>query len=625
MGRHIFRKAEARKSKERRRRAAKLASRSNASSARAAAKKSSSVRAAANSATRSQQLNLAPPVRRISDWLDSSGSSRALMDLAHDAIIIRDPASRIVSWNASAAQLYGWKAREAVGHVTHSLLDTKWPVSLEVANGDLFEKGYWEGELSHRRKDGARIIVDSRESLLRDSNGRPLLIKEINRDITEERRQLNYLRLLSEVSASVNEAGTIEEALRWSLASICLQTDWCAARACTVTVRGGEHLWSDPVWFFTDEKRMRRFRDAVDGQRRCVAAGCMASRVFQKDEPVWLENLRRDSHYALVLLAAGVSLQCAYGFPIRLGPEGGVVIELFSAVPKGVDAAFTNTMHDVGRHLGRLFERFGAEEAQRALSISLMRAQDDERRRIARELHDSTGQYLSALALAIDAARSHGDDVPPATVRKLEEATEIINRCSAELRTLSHLLHPPLLEELGLISAVNWYVDGFGERSGLQLDLALPAELPRFESSSELTIFRALQECLTNIHRHSGSKTAAVTLELDGSQLVLEVRDAGKGIEKETLGGWLINKKRPGVGISGMRERVRDLGGTLDIKSSPKGTSVRLAIPARQRTAPAIRAAEAAAAPSPSNSRNAKTASRSAKNAAKSVAATAHD
>ena len=538
------------------------------------------------------------------------------MDLAHDAIIIRDPASRIVSWNASAARLYGWKTKEALGEVTHTLLDTNWPVSFDAANEELFDHGYWEGELGHRRKEGTPIVVESRQSLLRDSKGKPLLIKEINRDITEQRRQLNYLRLLNEVSSSVNTALASDEALRLSLASICLHTEWCAARACTVSVRDGENLWGEPVWLLTDAERFGSFRDAIDSRWTSFDAGRMASRAFKKNEPVWIKDLHRDSHYAPVLLASRVSLQCAYGFPIRLGPEGGVVIELFSDVPREFDAAFANTMHDVGRHLVRLFERFGAEEAQRALSVSLMRAQDDERRRIARELHDSTGQYLTALGLAIEAARGHCDTMPPAAIRKLEEASEIIRRCSAELRTLSYLLHPPLLEELGLISAVNWYVDGFAERSGLQLDVNLPAELPRFESSSELTIFRALQECLTNIHRHSGSKTAAVKLEVDGSQLLLEVRDSGKGIERETLGGWFVNKKRSGMGISGMRERVRDLGGTLEIKSGDKGTAVCLAIPVRHRSAAAIPSAEPATpAATP----------RGAKNGAKSMAFTAND
>ena len=514
----------------------------------------------------------------VARWLDSAGSSRALINLAHDAVIIRDPKSRIESWNPSAARLYGWTAEEAAGQAIHTLLDTKWPSSLEAAEQALASQGYWEGELDHRRKDGTRIIVESRQALLRDANGKPLLIKEINRDVTQQRRQLSYLRLLDEISASVNEARTIEEALRWLLTSICLRTKWCAARAVMFNAGTDDEFQHAPVWFVSDERRFGALRDAVEAspyfqQKR------MAQRIFRDGQPVWIRDLQKEPDFASILKAISPPLHSAYAFPISLAPSRGVVIVLFSDAPKELDQTFTGTMSDVGRHLGRLFERLGAEEAQRALSISLMRAQDDERRRVARELHDSAGQYLSALALAIDAARSHGDAVPPAARRKLEEATEIINRCSAEIRTLSHLLHPPLLEELGLLSAVNWYVEGFAERSGLKVDVQIPVQLARFKPSVELALFRALQECLNNIHRHSGSSTASVKIESDDSHLMLEVRDEGRGIEPEMWGQWLGSKKRAGVGLNGMRERLKDLGGTLEIQSNRKGTTVRATIP----------------------------------------------
>jgi PAS domain S-box-containing protein len=516
----------------------------------------------------------------VARWLESAGTARAVMDLAHDAIIIRDAHSRVEWWNAGASRLYGWTAKESLGQITHSLLDTKFPSDKEAVDDALLSKGFWEGELQHRRKDGTRIIVESRQSLLRDSVGAPLLIKEINRDITQQRRQLSYLRLLGEVSTSLNEARTVEEALRWSLASICVQTDWCAARTCTVNSDTNGDAASC-IWFLSDEQRFGPLRDALDSkQQRHVV-----ERAFSKKEHVWIRDLRKDAHFTGILEAMQLDLLCAYAFPVALGSKDGVVITLFSEVPKELDEAFSSTMSGVGRHLARLFERLGAEESQRALSVSLMRAQDDERRRIARELHDSTGQYLSALTLAIEAARSHGEAVPPAASRKLEEAMEIINRCSAELRTLSHLLHPPLLEDLGLASAVNWHVEGFAERSGVKVDLRLPAQLARFDSSVELTLFRVLQECLTNIHRHSGSKTASVKIGAGPQYLTLEVRDAGKGIEQERLGNWFGNKKRPGVGISGMRERVKDLGGTLEIRSSNEGTVVRATIPAISRAA----------------------------------------
>lgn len=508
------------------------------------------------------------------------------MGVAHDAIILRDAANRVESWNPSAERLYGWSAGEALGQVTHTLLDTQFPSSLEAAERALFRDGYWEGELHHRRKDGTEIIVESRQALLRDATGQALLIKEINRDITQQRRQLNYLRLLNEVSAAVNEARSVREALRWSLASICLQTHWCAARAAMVNGGGGEMSGADVVWFLSDENRFASFRAAVDVKARLP----YAERVFQKGESLWIPDMFKDPYFAKIP-QADCGLRGAYLFPISLGTNG-VVVALFCDRPMELDEAFGSTLRDVGRHLGRLFERLAAEEVHRALSVSLMRAQDDERRRVARELHDSTGQYLSALSLALDAARGYGDAVPAAVTRKLEEASEIINRCSAEIRTLSHLLHPPLLEELGLTSAVNWYVEGFAKRSGLAVDVQVPSQMGRFDATSELTLFRALQECLTNIHRHSGSRTASVRIECKDGQLILEVRDEGKGIEREMLGNWLRKGKGVGVGISGMRERMRDLGGTLEIQSGSGGTSVRATVPLRERVAQAADASQ---------------------------------
>lgn len=531
--------------------------------------------------------------RTISEWLDSKGSGRALMAIAHDAVILRDPTSRIESWNASAERLYGWTAKEARGKVTHTLLETKFPKGLKEANDALFKVGYWEGELEHRRKDGTRIVVESRQALLRDPSGAPMLIKEINRDITQQLRRLKYLRVLGEVSSAMNEASSVEDALRKALTSICIQTDWDAARGCMVNRETNQEIPGTSVWYLSDEKRFAPLRDATDTKRRRPNEKCVAERVLENGGPVWVPDVRKDSYFAARPEIQRTGVKCSYGFPVILSPGVAIAIALFADSPMEVDEAFAGTMNGIGRHLARLSQRLSAENTHRDLSISLMRAQDDERRRVARELHDSTGQYLSALTLAIDAARSH-QDLPAASIRKLEEAAQIINHCSAEVRTLSHLLHPPLLEELGLVSAVNWYLDGFAERSGLQMQVDIPAQMARFEPAAELALFRALQECLTNIHRHSGSKTAAVKIEVNEQNLTLEVRDQGKGIEQTTLGGWLGNSKRMGVGISGMRERVKDLGGTLDIQSGQAGTTVIVAIPARVRTAVVATADEVA-------------------------------
>lgn len=213
-----------------------------------------------------------------------------------------------------------------------------------------------------------------------------------------------------------------------------------------------------------------------------------------------------------------------------------------------------------------------AQEELRQLSAKLMNSQDEERRRIARELHDSAGQYLAAISMALEGVRYEAQGLPDSLRRKLEEAAEITKACASEIRTISHLLHPPLLDELGLGSAIRWYVEGFAGRSGIQVATEIPEEVDRLGHGVELVLFRVLQESLTNVHRHSGSKTASVKLGTDSHQVWLEVQDQGRSAVSSA-------SFRPGVGVTGMRERVRDLGGTLEIISDPGGTHVKAVIP----------------------------------------------
>lgn len=209
----------------------------------------------------------------------------------------------------------------------------------------------------------------------------------------------------------------------------------------------------------------------------------------------------------------------------------------------------------------------------RQLSASLLRTQDDERRRIARELHDSAGQYLGGVSIALEVAQREQQ----AANLKLDEAAQLAKGCAQEIRTISHLLHPPLIEDLGLASAAQWYVEGFAARSGIRVELEIPGQLDRLGDHVELVLFRILQESLTNIHRHSGSKTAAVRIGADSRQAWLEVQDYGKGAAAD-------GPLRPGMGITGMRERVKDLAGILEIDSGEKGTRVRAVLPLSGRS-----------------------------------------
>ncbi len=213
----------------------------------------------------------------------------------------------------------------------------------------------------------------------------------------------------------------------------------------------------------------------------------------------------------------------------------------------------------------------------RDLSARLMQLQDDERRRIARELHDSVGQMLAALGMNLAAV---GTDIErlTKTANAVNDSAALVQELSREVRTISHLLHPPLLDEAGLASALHWYVEGFAERSKIKVDLEVPADFERLARESETAIFRTVQECLTNIHRHSESPTARIRITASDGHVSVEVEDRGKGIPPEKQFE-LASTGTPGVGIRGMRERLRQLGGSLDIHSNGKGTVVVARLP----------------------------------------------
>jgi signal transduction histidine kinase len=233
-------------------------------------------------------------------------------------------------------------------------------------------------------------------------------------------------------------------------------------------------------------------------------------------------------------------------------------------------------------------------EALRQLSSRLLQMQDEERRRIARELHDSAGQIVAALQMNLAQIQAIHRGSDGATLpRCISESGELMEQLSRELRTISHLLHPPLLDEAGLPSAVKWYVDGFSSRSGIQVGLELAPELGRLSHAVETTIFRIMQEALTNIHRHSGSKTALVRILRKEQAVRLEISDRGNGIGRNESGTETV---QPGVGIQGMRERVRQLGGHFEIQSSAEGSTVLAILPAERTWMEKTRVAVDAAA-----------------------------
>jgi signal transduction histidine kinase len=223
---------------------------------------------------------------------------------------------------------------------------------------------------------------------------------------------------------------------------------------------------------------------------------------------------------------------------------------------------------------GELRGRQQMEEFARHLSGRLLQLQDEERRKFARELHDGLGQLLAMAKMHLSISREeHPGDVA------LTETEVLLNQSIKETRTISHLLHPPLLDEMGLASAAAWYLEEFGQRSGLQVSVDIGEDVSRLSHPAELALFRILQEAFTNIHRHSKSSKAEVSLRRVDNTVVLRVHDNGQGIPADTLHRFQSDGTHVGVGLGGMRERVREQGGKLDIKSDGAGTTISVAVP----------------------------------------------
>ena len=276
------------------------------------------------------------------------------------------------------------------------------------------------------------------------------------------------------------------------------------------------------------------------------------TRQMREEEQHLLETREKSSHRLFIVTV--VTLAVAFV----------LALELFAINYRLLSAELT--AREQAEHIVR-----ESEESLRRLTARLLQLQDEERRKFSRELHDSLGQYLAGAKMNLEIFAAQR------TESSLAEAVQLLHHSIAETRTISHLLHPPLLDEAGLSSAARWYLEGFSQRSGIEIKINLPEEVTRLPKPVALGLFRVLQESLTNIHRHSGSSKAEVTLELFSDRVLLKVRDFGKGIAPD-------NGTNSGVGLAGMRERMRDLGGQLAIRACEPGVLVSATIPLAKNT-----------------------------------------
>jgi PAS domain S-box-containing protein len=464
-----------------------------------------------------------------------TGLLAAIVASSDDAIISKNLDGVITSWNKSAERIFGYDAEEAIGqHITLVIPPERHAEESEILNRVRRGERVDHFQTVRRAKDGRLLDVSLTISPVRDPSGRVIGASKVARDITAQKQAEQALRESEQRFRVITDAAPI---LVWMAGT---------NKLCYYFNKG----WLDFVGRTLEQESGNGWTENVHPEdfERCLevyVANFDARRSFEMEY-----RMRHHTGQYRWILDRGVP---------RYAPDG-----TFEGYVGGC-----LDIHD---------QKEAAEKVRIADDMTrLMKTQDEERRRIARELHDSAGQTLAVLGINLAQFVDRAKSVAPELAKEGKEIEAIVQQLSREIRTTSYLLHPPLLDESGLASALSWYVEGLAERSQIAVTLDVAANLGRLPSDMELAIFRVVQECLTNIHRHSGSKTAVIRVSRIGETVRTEVRDQGKGISPERL--LEIQSQGSGVGIRGIRERIRHFHGEMKIESSGSGTSVIVIIP----------------------------------------------
>jgi PAS domain S-box-containing protein len=482
-------------------------------------------------------------------------SLAAIVQSSDDAIVTKDLNGIIRSWNASAERIFGYTEEEVVGKPITIII----PTELHAEEADILRRLKSGQRIDHFEttrvaKGGQRVLVSLTVSPVRDATGRIVAASKIARDITRTKQVEQALRESEQRMRFCLEAASVGT-WRWD-------------------IKTGAVRWSENMESIHGQRtgsfggNFEAFLEGVCSEDR-ERVNQAIHRALEVDGKYHVEYRQVKSDGSTGWLEAiGQVLYDASNRPVSMM---GVCRDISER--KSAEQAL-NEAHDQldVRVKERTSELDRAHERLRMLSGRLLSTQDDERRRIARELHDTAGQLLVALSLTLVPVEEELQRKDAELARQVMSALGLIEELSRDLRTMSHLLHPPLLDEAGLHSAVRWYVEGFAERSKIDVDLHLDPEVGRLPPDMETAIFRIVQECLTNIHRHSDSSSASIVIGRDDRNVKIEIRDQGKGMPTPV--------PRAGIGIQGMRERVRQLAGEFEIESGADGTRVTAIFPA---------------------------------------------
>jgi PAS domain S-box-containing protein len=482
-----------------------------------------------------------------------------------------DMDGRFVRVNPKFAQILGYRSEEMVAMTFMQIAEPDTAVKDLIGLRDLLNGSTdsYSRDKRYLRKDGSHVWCNVNVSLLRSPDGTNDCFVAVLHDISarkqteEDLARTNELLSISQVAGGTGSFEWIipENALTWS----------------------ENHIKMFGL-------RPAAFDGSFAAWRRCLLPEDLAKveaqiqTAFSERREEWLTEyriIRADSAQERWITSRG---RIAYDSRGKALLMIGVSIDITDR--KLVEEELLRSRNDLERHVHQRTTELvqktlemseqarqldQANESLRQLSARILHLQDEERRRIASHLHDSTGSWITALSMNLSVLQTDSSNLSAKSKTVLADSLEILRDMSNDLRTVSHLLHPPLLDEMGLQSALRWFVEEFSKRSKIPVEVELAPNLGRLSRECETAIFRVVQEALTNVHRHSGSPRASICITRQDRQIALEVRDWGAGIPELKDG----SHARPGVGVQGMRERIRQLGGEFEIRRNPDGgTSV---------------------------------------------------